>query len=126
MPLRTPDESLGWALLPSEVCSPLLLTCQRRSCGDRFNTERSFGEPFERAQDAAMLGKDGIVHLLRHTYILRLIMAGADVRTVQELTGHKTIGMTMRYALLASEHKRRVIGLLDVEVTAKVTTVDFT
>ena len=52
-------------------------------------------------------------------------MAGADVRTVQELAGHKTIGMTMRYAHLGPEHKRRVIGLLDVEVTAKVTTVDF-
>jgi len=53
-------------------------------------------------------------------------MAGADERTVQELAGHKTIGMTMRYAHLAPVHKRRVIGFLDVEVTAKVTTVDFT
>jgi len=80
----------------------------------------------ERARDVVGLGKDVIVHSLRHTYISRLIMAGADVRTVQELAGHKTIGMTMRYAHLAPEHKRRVIGLLDVEVTAKVTTVDFT
>jgi integrase len=88
--------------------------------------EWRYREPFERARDAAKLGKDVIVHSLRHTYISRLIMAGADVRTVQELAGHKTIGMTMRYAHLAPEHKRRVIGLLDVEVTAKVTTVDFT
>jgi site-specific recombinase XerC len=66
------------------------------------------------------------VRSLRHIYISRLIMAGADVRTVQELAGHKTIGMTVRYAHLAPEHKRRVTGLLDVEVTGKVTTVDFT
>ena len=66
------------------------------------------------------------VRSLRHTYISRLIMAGADVRSVPELAGHKNIGMTMRYAHLAPEHKRRVIGLLDVEVTEKVATVDFT
>jgi integrase len=94
--------------------------------GDRlvFGAWR-YREPFERARATAKLGKDVIVHSLRHTYISRLIMAGADVRTVQELAGHKTIGMTMRYAHLGPEHKRRVIGLLDVEVTAKVTTVDF-
>jgi hypothetical protein len=79
----------------------MLLTCQRRSCG----------EPFEQAQD---------------TTIVRLIMAGADVRPVQELAGHKTIDMTMRSAHFGPEHKRRASGLLDVEVTAKVTTVDFT
>lgn len=85
----------------------------------------ALGEPFERARAAAKLDKDVIVHSLRHTYISRLIMAGADARTMQELAGHKTIGMTTRYAHLGPEHKRRVIGLLDVEVTAKVTTADF-
>src|SRR5664280_2270864 len=34
---------------------------------------------------------------LRHTYISRLVLAGVDIRTVQELAGHKTITMTMRY-----------------------------
>jgi hypothetical protein len=52
-------------------------------------------------------------------------MAGVDVSTVQEFARQKTIGMTMRYAHLAPEHKRRVIGPLDVEATAKVATVDF-
>jgi integrase len=52
-------------------------------------------------------------------------MAGVDIRTVQELAGHKTISMTMRYAHLAPEHKHRAIELLakfDQKVTAKVTT----
>jgi hypothetical protein len=30
-----------------------------------------------------------------------LVMAGVDIRTVQELMGHKTIQVTMRYAHLA-------------------------
>jgi len=31
-------------------------------------------------------------------------MAGVDLRTVQELMGHKTIQMTVRYAHLAPHH----------------------
>jgi integrase len=84
-----------------------------------------YREPFERARNAAGISKDVCLHTLRHTYISRLVLAGVDIRTVQELAGHKTITMTMRYAHLGPEHKRRAVGLLDVEVTAKVTTVDF-
>ena len=44
-------------------------------------------------------------HCLRHTYASRLLMAGVDLRTVQELRGHKTIQMTLRYAHLGSTHQ---------------------
>jgi integrase len=80
---------------------------------------------FERAKKLAGLGADVVFHTLRHTYISRLVMAGVDIRTVQELAGHKTITMTMRYAHLAPEHKRRAVAKLDVEVTANSTTVPF-
>jgi integrase len=39
-------------------------------------------------------------HDLRHTFASRLVMAGVDIRTVQELMGHKTIQMTMRDTLI--------------------------
>ncbi|WP_084080804.1 tyrosine-type recombinase/integrase [Edaphobacter aggregans] len=48
-------------------------------------------------------------HLLRHTFISRLVMAGVDLRTVQELAGHKDIKMTIRYAHLAPEHKLNAV-----------------
>jgi site-specific recombinase XerD len=35
-------------------------------------------------------------HCLRHTFASRLVMAGVDLRTVQELMGHKQICMTVR------------------------------
>jgi site-specific recombinase XerD len=43
-------------------------------------------------------------HCLRHTFASRLVMAGVDIRTVQELMGHKSIQMTVRYAHLAPKH----------------------
>ncbi len=36
-------------------------------------------------------------HILRHTAITRLVAAGADVKTVQEFSGHESIEMVMRY-----------------------------
>lgn len=43
-------------------------------------------------------------HCLRHTFASRLVMAGVDLRTVQELMGHKGIQMTVRYSHLTSKH----------------------
>jgi site-specific recombinase XerD len=39
-------------------------------------------------------------------------MAGVDIRTVQELAGHKDIKMTMRYAHLAPAHKLAAVDRL--------------
>jgi site-specific recombinase XerD len=51
-------------------------------------------------------------HIFRHTYISRLVMAGVDLRTVQELAGHKDIKMTTRYAHLAPSHKLAAVDRL--------------
>jgi site-specific recombinase XerD len=37
-------------------------------------------------------------HCLRHTFASRLAMKDVDMRTVQELMGHKTLAMTLCYA----------------------------
>ena len=49
-------------------------------------------------------------HTLRHTFASRAVMAGVDIRTVQELMGHSTIIMTMRYAHLSPAHLRTAVN----------------
>jgi hypothetical protein len=51
-------------------------------------------------------------------------MAGVDLRTVQELLGHKTIAMTVRYAHLAPEHQLEAVERLTVGSTATVTATE--
>lgn len=60
-------------------------------------------------------------HDLRHTFASRLVMAGVDIRTVQELMGHKSITMTMRYAHLSPKHRTEALEKLCVSATTTAT-----
>ena len=49
-----------------------------------------------------------------------MIMRGAGLKDVQEILGHKTMTMTMRYAHLSQEHKRKAVNLInDLTAPAK-------
>jgi integrase len=49
---------------------------------------------------------------LRHTFASWMVMAGADLKAVQELLGHASMAMTMRYAHLAPGHLTKSINLI--------------
>ena len=57
----------------------------------------------------------------RHTFASRLVMAGVDLRTVQDLMGHKTIAMTVRYAHLSAAHELDAVERLNREPTGTTT-----
>jgi integrase len=59
-------------------------------------------------------------HDLRHTFASQVIMKGGTLKDVQELLGHKTMTMTLRYAHLTQEHKRKAVNLLNGLTARKV------
>jgi site-specific recombinase XerD len=109
----------GRRFLPvNSTARAALVTLYERSNGSAFvspvakdDQQRDWRRWFERAVDKAKL-ENFRWHDLRHTFASRLVMAGVDIRTVQELLGHKTIQMTMRYAHLSQDHKLEAVERL--------------
>ena len=92
--LRPGDDATGWIVLNTQ--------------GERLTGPRYWFEPAIREAKI----RDFHWHDLRHTFASRLIMAGVDLRTVQELMGHKTIAMTCRYAHLAPTYQLAAVERL--------------
>jgi integrase/recombinase XerD len=54
------------------------------------------------ARRRARIGKSVTVHALRHSFATHLLESGIDIRIIQVLLGHTDLGLTARYAQVAT------------------------
>jgi integrase/recombinase XerD len=102
-----PEQTLIWINLYlaesrpllSKRTSPYIIVSNR---GNQMNRSVAFLN-LEKYQKLAGIGADVTPHILRHSYAVHLLRGGADLRAVQELLGHESIGTTQVYTQLELE-----------------------
>ena len=74
----------------------------------------TLGRNIKVASQKANLNKRVTSHIFRHSYATHLLQAGIDLRSIQELLGHKSVETTMIYTHVVSElNKAKVVSPLD-------------
>lgn len=69
-------------------------------------TSRSVQKACQRASEVAALDKRITPHTLRHSFATHLLEAGTDLRVIQTLLGHKSVGTTSVYTHISAARLR--------------------
>ena len=75
--------------------------------GGRLSS-RGLAKRLHRRAENAEMPQRITPHMMRHSFATHLLDGGADLRSIQEMLGHSSLGTTQRYTAVSIEHLRNV------------------
>ena len=112
---RQLERALGIPLALHQRChlldddlKPLFINSRSRNPESRRLTPRAIQLLIAKYARLAGLSKKVTPHTLRHTYATDLLSHGADLRSVQELLGHKNVSTTQVYTHVTNSRLRDI------------------
>ena len=103
----------------ASACAKCVFRCIRSAVPGASDQDSERSDEYGAGQAALRFGckRAGLrnigSHVLRHTFCSHLAMRGAAPKAIQELVGHSTLTMTLRYMHLAPSALAEAMGLLN-------------
>lgn len=108
---KNADKDWGWQyVFPSKTLSVDPRTGIKRRHHIHLN---SLHRAIKTASKLARINKPISNHTFRHSFATHLLQDGYDIRTIQELLGHKDVSTTMIYTHVLNKGGKAVLSPLD-------------